>query len=207
MADTKISALADGSPLRPGDLLVVARGNGNNRIDGDDITALHGRDATTVDVTNTTSETTVFSYAVPANELGTARKLRCEMGGDYLNNNGVAPTVRLRIKYGGTTIFDDTVAVSSTSATRRPWYLTFSLCANGAAGAQSLFGFMLLGSAGGATAGIGDIDTDEVETMAPFFNTAAIDSTVSQTLEVTATWSTAATTLSFRRFHAGLERL
>jgi hypothetical protein len=207
MADTKISALADGSPLRPSDLLVVARGGGNNRIDGDDVTALHARDASTVDVTNTTTETTIFSYAVPANELGTARKLRCEMGGDYLNNNGVASTLRLRLKYGGTTIFDDIVAVSSVSATRRPWYLMLSLCANGAAGAQSLFGFMLLGTAGGATAGLGDIDTDEVESMAPFFGTSAVDSTVSQTLEVTATWSTANAGLSLRRFHAGLERL
>jgi hypothetical protein len=207
MADTKISALADGALLQPGDLLVIARGGGNNRIDGDDITALHARGATTVDVTNSTTETALLSYAVPANELGTTRKLRCEMGGDYLNNNGIAPTLRLRIKYGGTTIFDDTVAVTSVSTTRRPWYLTFSLCANGAAGAQSLFGFFLLGTVGGATAGIGDMDTDEIESTAPFFATSAIDSTLSQTLEVTATWSAASATLSFRRFHASLERL
>jgi hypothetical protein len=207
MADTKISALADGSPLRPTDLLVVARAGSNNRLDGDDFTAVHTRQASTVDVTNTTAETTVFSYAVPANELGTTRKLRCEMGGDYLNSSGVTPTLQLRIKYGGTTIFDDTVAVSSVSATRRPWYLMYSLCANASANAQCLFGFMLLGTAGGATTGIGDIDTDEVETMGPFFNTAAVDSTVSQTLEVTVTWSSATTALSLRRFHAGLERL
>lgn len=207
MADTKISALADGSPLQPNDLLVVARGSGNNRIDGDDVTALHAREASTLDVANTTAETTIFSYAVPANELGTARKLRCEAGGDYLNNNAVSSTLRLRIKYGGTTIFDDTVAVSAFGATRRPWYLVFSLCANGSAGAQSLFGFLLLGTAGGATAGIGDIDTDEVETMGPFFGTAAIDSTQAQTLAVTVTWSAAAASLSFRRFHASLERL
>lgn len=207
MADSKISALTDGTPLQPSDEFVVARGGGNNKIGGEDVTAVLAREATTVDVTNTTTETDILNYSVPANELGSTRKLRVEMGGDYLNNNNITNALSLIVYYGGTTIYNDTVSISSTSASRRPWRLTFSLCANNATNAQAFFGNFSLGTSGGALTGIGDLDTDEIESSSPIFNTISVDSTAAQTLRVSFTWSTASANLSARRFHASVERV
>jgi hypothetical protein len=208
VADSKISGLADGTPPMPTDLFLVARASDNKSIAGAATVAIHDREAATTDVANTTTETTIFTHSVPANELGSDRALECILFGDYLNNNATGTSLTWRIKFGGTTIYQDAVSASAISATRRPWWLQFVLAANNATNAQTLGGLFYLGTAGGATTGLGDIDTDEIESAAPIANSGiAIDSTAARTLEVTVAWSAASANASLRRFWGGLRRI
>ena len=62
------------------------------------------RDLSTVTVTNTTTETSIFSFSIPANTLGPNRLLRVNIGGTYLNNSGGIRTLTIRLKYGATTV-------------------------------------------------------------------------------------------------------
>jgi hypothetical protein len=207
MADTKISALTDGSPVAVDDEFVVARAGDNSKIDGEDLVAVLDRESATTDVTNTVTETTIFTFSVPANTLDTTRMLRLTTFGDYLNNNATGSSLTWRIKFGGTTVFADAISVSATSATRRPWCLQVWLASNNGTSSQSMSGTFLCGTAGGATTGLGNLDDDEIEAVTPFFNTASINQTSAQTFEVTVQWSAASANLSCRRFYAVLERL
>jgi hypothetical protein len=208
VADEKISAQADGTPIAPGDAFVVARGSSNVKIAGTGLVAIHDRESATIDVVNTLNETTIFTHSVPANELGTDRAIEVQLQGDLLENVVTGAQLTWRIYFGGTTIWNDVLgSVTAISASRRPWWLHFILAANGATNAQRLGGLFLLGTAGGATTGLGDIDTDEIESQTPLINNSiAIDSTVARTLEVTVDWFSANVNESVRRHYAHCSR-
>lgn len=81
------------------------------------------------------TETTLYTYTVPANTLKTGNILRVNYFMEYLNNSGAPETVTVRFKYGGTTIA--TLAPSITAnATRRYLAGEFWLEADAATNAQ-----------------------------------------------------------------------
>lgn len=58
------------------------------------------------------------------------RILRAKLWGNILQNSGVV-AIQLAIRYGGTTMFADTSAATVADADRRPWFIEFSLVAQG----------------------------------------------------------------------------
>lgn len=164
------------------------------------------RTVTDSDVTNTTTETTVFTKTIPANAMSTNRVLHLIFIADYLNNNATSATLTIRIKFGGTTAWADSVDASAINASRRPFTLELWLANQNASNDQVGGGLIMLGAAAGATTGIGDFDTDEIESVTPFTTIdLAIDTTANQDLVVTAQWDVTQTTTSFKRRFAVLE--
>lgn len=150
------------------------------------------RKVTTTDVTNTAVETVVYTFSVPANAMGANRMLRLTLLGDLLFNNLAADSLTLRVRFGGTLFYRDAMLVGAISASRSPSHWIIEI-ANRLTNEQQVGGFFLNGTQGGATTGIGNLDADEIESTTPWSNITlgAIDTTLAQTLEVSAQWSVA----------------
>lgn len=166
------------------------------------------RQVTQNDVVNTLTETSFYSFSVPANVLDTQKMLRLTIYGDYLNNSGAGRTLTVRVKFGGTTYYNDVSGTLAASASRHPFRWEILVGNRNATNVQSIGGYLSMGVAGGATTGIGDMGTFATNTTGletPFYNDGAIDTTVAQTLEVTVKHSTNHASLSIRRQMAILE--
>lgn len=163
------------------------------------------RAATLLDVVNTVVETSIFSFSVPANMLGTNRMLRLTLFGDYLNNSGAGSTLNLKVKFGATTLYSEITASFASSAQRRAMNLVLWLAAQNSASAQVLGGLFALASNAAATTGLGDLNANATLSNPIGQATSAEDSTAAKTLDVLVTHGVAAATISARRFYACLE--
>lgn len=92
------------------------------------------RQTTALVVNNTAAAIQLLNNAaaglvIPNGLFTTGRMLRVRLWGNILYNNG-APTFRLLIAFGGTTMFNDvSAAAAGTSTSRRAWVLEFMLVA------------------------------------------------------------------------------
>lgn len=145
-------------------------------------------------VANTVTETTfAVAYSLPANKVsGTGTVIRGKITGIYGTTG--TPTLRLRLKIGGTTVLDTTAFTTASGLTNRGWTLEyqFHVQAIGSSGTAEI-----QGEARFSTAAI----TASVALLA---NTAvvSIDWTTAQAIEVTAQWGTAnaANTITMRQY-------
>jgi hypothetical protein len=94
------------------------------------------RQVTLQTVVNTTVETTVYTFAVAGGTLGTNKTLHLSLIGDFLNNSGASCTLTVRVKYGGTTIFQAAITNVNTGANRAPLLLDVEITAANATNAQ-----------------------------------------------------------------------
>ena len=159
-----------------------------------------------LDIANTTTETTLYTYSVPAGALGTSKGFAVNLIGDWLNDTGANQTLRLRIKYGATTLHDESTGTMPTATVRRPWNLNIQFGNTGTTSSQFATVSWLLGNATAGTAGFGDAS------VAMHLNhlgsgTSAEDSTLVKALTVTMELSAASTSLSFRRQNGSLKEL
>lgn len=174
------------------------------------LTGVIDRATADLDIVNTTVETTLYSFAVPANALGTNGLLRFTVFGDYLNNSGAGETMTLRIKFGGTTLYQDVTGSIAAATARRPFRIVGEIGNKGATNVQFLVAHWELGAAGSATTGIGDIGaggaTGEIgQHVVASAGDAAIDTTLAATLDITIAHSVASLSISMRRKYAVLE--
>lgn len=157
------------------------------------------------DVFNSSTETDILSQTIPAAAMGPAGTLTALLQGDYLNNTGGGQTLQVKVKFGQavslSTLWDDTTASFTSSAVRHPWYLSFTLHNVNSGVAQSGGGLFVIGAATGATTGLGDISSDEIEATSPMtFGAGAEDTDTNEmTLAVSITHSTASPNLSMRK--------
>ena len=184
-----------GDSGEPGELLVLA-------VDGLRDPAI-ARAAALLDIVNTVAESTAFTATVPANTLGTDRAVRALLIADYLNNSGANQTVRVKVKLGATTLYDDITGALATNAARRAVRIEAVIAAQNSASVQSLGGSVSISGAGGTTAGLGDLVGVTVYT--PVLGAAAENSANALTFAITITHSAANAALSFRRQYAVLE--
>ena len=184
-----------GASGETGELLVVA-------VDGLRDPAI-ARAAALLDIVNTLAESTVFSATVPANTLGTDRAVRALLIADYLNNTLANQTLRLKVKLGATTLYDDITGALATNAARRAVRIEAVIAAQNSASVQSLGGSVSVSAAGGTTSGLGDLAGVTVYT--PLTGVAAENSGNALTFAITITHSAANGALSFRRQYAVLE--
>jgi hypothetical protein len=130
---------------------------------------------------SSTTETTIYSYSVPANTLGTNKALRITIGGNILANSGT-DTLTIRIKYGATTMWDDSEDFAVT-AVLRSFRLEAILAAGNSTSVQNLIG-SLTSSSGVLTTGIGQWAGTEIG--GTINGAATEDSTGALTLDITA---------------------
>jgi hypothetical protein len=148
------------------------------------------KDVAVATVTNTTTETTVYSFSVPGGTLGTNDAIRMTLVGSWVNNTGGGDTVVIRVKYGATTIFSYTYNPTNGSYGVNLETFLSALNATGAQVANSRF------TAVQGLTGAGAVPTDILGTHA----TIAEDSTAAKNLVVTAQLGTATTNLIFSAY-------
>lgn len=161
-------------------------------------------------INTTAAETSLYSFSVPAGILGTNKTLRLRLWGDYLQNNGAARTLNVKIKLGATTLYDDTTAVITASASRHPFDFEIILKNQNSASVQRLGGTLSMGVAGAATTGLGDLAAVIAAATGfstPIRGTAAENSANALTLAVTITHSASSANQEIRRDGGILEIL
>lgn len=166
---------------------------------------------TPVDVVNTLTETTLYTFTVPAGLMSTNRRLRLEIGGDYLNNSGgtLATSETLRIKFGTvgspTTVWADDGKLHANSTNRKPWFIRCNITNLGVANSQSLGGWITLGGSP-ATTGTGEYADDEIDAQTAIGNTGlAIDTTAAAQFVVTVQHGVQHANISYRANSGVLE--
>lgn len=149
------------------------------------------------DIANTASETNLFLYAVPAALLGTNEIIRVSMTGTYAANSGT-PTMVFKVYYGSTTMFADTTFTVSAVAPVGAWEIVIYLSAHNATNLQELGGRISFGNRAAATTGLGDIGSTTAGPSHPIEGTAAEDSTTALNFRMSAQWSAAQATYSWK---------
>jgi hypothetical protein len=123
---------------------------------------------------------------IPDGLFLSGRVIRVRVGGNMLVNSGT-PTVRLEVRYGGTTMYSFISAASVADADRRAWTLAFDLVAQ-ANNDQAMYGYFILNDLVAAaptpTAGIGSWQTNSATAESPpaIAGAAAVDSNAANRL-------------------------
>lgn len=162
------------------------------------------KDSSTVSVTNTTTETTVYSFQLPAGVLSPDAKARITLHGDLLKN--AAADLTIRCKAGSTTfatLFWSDGAFTS-QATRRKVELEAWFGARGTgAAAHDASATAAVGQTGVAGEGINGGPQPRMSGH----NNVAEDVDTALTFEITVEWSAASASLDFRKAYAAFEVL
>ena len=135
-----------------------------------------------VTISNSAVETTIYTYAVTGNLLGTNKVIQSILQGTYLNNSGSNKTITARIKYGATTVATAVSANIATSATVGTFQISVFLGAQNSASVQQ-----------GQITLVTESGTSVMSTVSDN-GVSAIDSTSSQNLVVTLQLSAATAT-------------
>ena len=193
MAKVKISELtAKGSSLAQTDLIPIAEvlGGGyvTKRVNGNNVNfRVFAQTANSTTITATTSELTLInggvgSLTVPANVFQVGDSFRLDMGGVMSAHNGNTITIKLK---SGSVILGNSGALTMPSITNQVWFLTtiFTIRAIGAAGVASIASLSqlhVLKNASGTQEGF----------AWNVVNSTTFDTTISNTLNITAQFST-----------------
>jgi hypothetical protein len=173
---------------------------------------VYDRATTAVDVQNSVTETSIYTKSIAGNDMGTNRMLELLLQGDFLHNNVAGDSIRFRVKFGGTTIYDSGAVLqlgNATGASRHPWDWQLRLENLGATNSQMMEGIIQgeFANAAAPTTGIG-----APQTGANFWfssmglgTPSTIDTTTAQTLDLTVQWSAASVNNSWRQWYAVLE--
>lgn len=186
MADQKITDYTELTTPAKGDLMEIVDDPGgtpiNKKLKIENLIAvILDRSRPNVTVTNTASETDVFTISVAGNTLGSTGRLRLTLlGGKVKNGGGTDNAMTMRVKYGSTTVATISVpGVSTDNAATRPCDLEVDLWNDNATNAQICHARCVAGTNDGSGA-----------TIAIARGTASEDSTASKTFKVT--WQQAA---------------
>lgn len=145
------------------------------------------RNATGVTVANTTTETAIYSFTVPAFSVGQDQALRLRLVGDLKNFRGSNTDYTYKIKLGLTTMWQEARTLTSNNI-RMPfiWDLLFANLND--TSSQMLIGSVFLAGPASPTTGEGSISSS---TVSAILGTSAIDMTADALIEFTVTMSAA----------------
>lgn len=162
------------------------------------------REAIDLSVVNTTVETVVFSHSVPANAMGTDRVLNFRLIADDENQSAVSNTSTIRVKFGGTTVWQDD-RVSGASTDTGAWDLNLYIANQGATNDQTGGGLIARQKVVAPTIGIsGNVEATSFNAGPIVHAASAIDTTLAQIFEVTVQHSVADAAIRFTRKSAML---
>lgn len=149
----------------------------------------------TTTISNTVTETDMLNYTLKGNTLGANGSVKIRLGGYILQNDATSRAFQVKIKFGGTTIFDSITQSMAQDADNRPFIMEFHIRNSNATNSQTGTGWMACGLADVTpTVGIGDINDDEVQVFSPYgMGTSTKDTTADQVIAVTMTHALAST--------------
>ena len=156
------------------------------------------KSVTPVTMTDTVVETTLITFTVPGGTLGTTGILKGRLIIDSWGTQTAGTTVTFKLKYGGTTVAT-CVLTPDVGANASAWG-EMALIAKGLTGTQIGQMFMLGGGFGNTPTIAKATSTNQ--------STITVDSTINQTLLLTATYSAATTssdTLTMAQYSFTLE--
>jgi hypothetical protein len=135
------------------------------------------------DVAVTSGETTILSQSIAGGALGSYGAIDVEIPCTIANNAG-SRQYTLRIKFGGTTLYDGLSASLAANANTRAAKIRFRL-RNESASSQTVDGTFSASTSASPTTGYGGTLDDAFSST--FLGTGSVNTTTSQTLEVTIT--------------------
>ena len=149
-------------------------------------------------LSNTTTETTVFSATIKAGQLALDRSVRVQYNGS-ITSLLLPPTITVRVKFGGTTLTVLSGIALLASATAKPFSIDVFIANRGAANSQYLLATVTNPGAIALLTGLAVMEQASA--------TAAIDTTVDQTLSITVQFGSAvsSTSLTTQYIRAALE--
>jgi hypothetical protein len=148
---------------------------------------LLNKTTTDLAITNSITETSFYSFLIPANYLSNHGVIRGIVRFLYLNNSTAVSSIRLIIKFGTSTLFNRNIGTISTSSSYRVGRLNFEIFPdnNNSPSVEQFFaGDWYLSDAGGADIGLGDPNDDEIASHSPFGGVSAETVTTDKLLDV-----------------------
>lgn len=154
---------------------------------------------TSIAVTNDATLTTVFTTTINgAIYLWNNDGVRFLIPGRYLNNTGVNQNLLIRISFGATVLWQDTITIGA-AGVWRPFWLDMHLCSVNASNNEVLTGLLGIGSTSAPTTGEGGFrSTGAVVT--PIRGVAALNRALSTALKVEIQHGAASANLSFEAY-------
>jgi hypothetical protein len=159
-------------------------------------------DNVTVNISNTTTETTIVSALIPANIINTdGGVIDFTVNSDYLNNTGGNQGFTLRYKINGTTVYEDSIGTVATSANRRQIGIDGKIVRDSATGCY-IDTFVMVGPSLLAAIGFGDLSAVSVRSN-PVYSTrpATWNWSVANTFEITIQLSSTSTNHVYDRYY------
>lgn len=151
-------------------------------------------------VANTLTETDVINEAIPTSSLGTTGMMRVTLVGDYLNNSGAGRSIDFKFYFGGTLLHTISSGGLNATSVRYPGSFECVIANLGATNSQMFtVNFPQFSAVAGTPA-----TTPWEQTPA---DSAAIDTTVSQTFRVSVTHSFASASIDYTRRYYMIEFL
>jgi hypothetical protein len=146
--------------------------------------------AASSDTCSSTTETSKYSFTIPANAMSTTRCVQVVIHVTHLNNSGAGETAStVRFKFGATTWFDDATIAHTTSAVRRPYRFVYSICNRGATNEQWASGLAVYTIDSAPTAGIGNLASAGGPDGDIFASSAALTVDTTANVTVDFTWA------------------
>jgi hypothetical protein len=171
----------------------------NTHVRDDLLALLHPfhNENTTITVSNTTNQTSLFTTApvITGGSMGANGRIEVELWGIYVMNAG-AMTMTVRVKFGGVTQITASVATATADPSTNAWKMNVTILNRASASSQMVY---LNGN--GQTPGGGDsfgrgsmLELNDI-TITPTVNTAS-----DQTLDVSVQWSAASASASWSKY-------
>lgn len=153
---------------------------------------------TPVAVTNTTTETSIYSFTVVGGALSTNDTLRLRVRATYLNNSGTGKVLTVRIQWGGVTVITGANDANYTSnANSRTFIMDVTISNKNATNSQFLSAAWIM-----STAEVAGTTSEYVSGQASAElgqTTAAVDTTLNAVVGVTVQHSAANASLTFTK--------
>jgi hypothetical protein len=113
-----------------------------------------------LDIVNTVVDTTLYTFSVPGNSLGTTHSLHLVINGDILNNSGVARAITMTLIYGTTTLYKATSGTITSVARRACFFEIYLVAAGGTSAQEGTVRWLMPNSTGtGVTTGVGSMQS------------------------------------------------
>lgn len=156
--------------------------------------------ATSPQITNSTAETTVFSGTIPATTLNNYGAVEFRLAGSITQTTGSAQQLTVKIKYGGTTLYEDALSAGyiPSSGTSRGFKIIGTLFGTAAADAQLVEAMLFIGPADAATTGQSGIGGNALACNSEMIGTGTVDTDTDQTFSITVTLSAASSAYNWQ---------
>jgi hypothetical protein len=189
LAGQVLKVNAGGTDVEWGTDLTGGAGSGN--------TTTLSKNTTSVTVVSNAAEADLLNYSITGNTIGTNGILHLLVSGYYLNNSGGDETPQLRLKLGGTTLWQDSFGTITSASVRVPFRVELYIKNNNSASQQRINGHASLGHPTAATVGFSELDDDEVNADGPIQAESSIDTTTNKTIQFTVDHEDSHASISF----------